>query len=261
MRLLSLSVISLLTRSLAYNSSIRNPLDSIVLPIQINQNLIHTKLFSTVNPSSEQQQMEIDQEYPGTAVQRLRSVHARVKELNEEQLNGEWENVRKSILWAGGLKDLQDAIPGQGYTGHSFNDFNHCDLTTMLGDVQHNENNGQVSGIHRSNQLGPGIKIASIPELGPGGSWSTCMMGCNTQPNPSDVAHLQFKSRIAFKLVWCPPAFETFVLVDDSGNMLAMGTPKGILPDIRERRQNYNLVKNSKYSKEADTIAKMPMKV
>lgn len=56
-------------------------------------------------------------------------------------------------------------------------------------------------GIHRSNQLGPGIQIASLPELGPGGSWSTCMMGCNSDP-PRDVAHLQFQSRIAFKLVW-----------------------------------------------------------
>jgi hypothetical protein len=204
--------------------------------------------------------MDIDVQYPGTAVQRLRSVHARVKELNEEQLNDDWELVRKNILWAGGLKDLQNAVPGQGYTGHSFNDFNHCDLTTMLGDVAHNENLGQVEGIHRSNQLGPGITIASIPDLGPGGSWSTCMMGCNQEP-PRDVAHLQFKSRIAFKLVWCPPAYQTFVLVDDAGALLAMGTPKGTLPDIRERRQNYQLVKNSKYSKEADRIAQMPMKV
>ena len=37
-----------------------------------------------------------------------------------------------------------------------------------VGDVSSNENNGQVSGIHQSNQLGPGIQIASIEELGPG---------------------------------------------------------------------------------------------
>lgn len=34
-----------------------------------------------------------------------------------------------------------------------------------------------------------------------GGSWSTCLIGCNQNP-PQDVAHVQFKSRIAFKLVW-----------------------------------------------------------
>jgi hypothetical protein len=45
---------------------------------------------------------------------------------------------------AGGLRDLPDAAPGRGYTGHSFNDYNHCDLTTMLGAVAHNENRGQV---------------------------------------------------------------------------------------------------------------------
>ena len=256
MRVLSLSLIStLLSRSIAYNNSVRSQLDSITIPA----NIIQTKLYSTVNPSSEQA-MEFDPEYPGTAVKRLRSIHGRVKELKHEQLNDEWENVRKNLLWAGGLKDLQSAIPGQGYTGHSFNDFNHCDLTPMLGEVASNENNGQVTGIHRSNQLGPGIQIASITELGEGGSWSTCMMGCNSEP-PRDVAHLQFKSRIAFKLVWCPPSFDTFVLVDDSGNYLTSGTPKGLLPDIRERRQNYNLVKNSKYSKEADRIANLPLKV
>ena len=50
-------------------------------------------------------------------------------------------------------------MPGQGYTGHSFNDFNHCDLTAMAGDVAHNENEGKVSGIHFSNKLGRGIEV------------------------------------------------------------------------------------------------------
>ena len=130
----------------------------------------------------------------------------------------------------------------------------------MLGEVSRNENNGQVAGIHRSNQLGPGIQIASITELGPGGSWSTCMMGCNTDP-PRDVAHIQFKSRIAFKLVWCPPSFESFVLVDDSGAYLASGTPKGQLPDLLERQQNYKLVEGSKYAVEADRISQLPFKM
>lgn len=45
-----------------------------------------------------------------------------------------------------------------------------------LGEVSSNENNGQVAGIHASNQLGPGIQIASIEELGPGeNNYSTCV--------------------------------------------------------------------------------------
>ena len=45
--------------------------------------------------------MEFDAEYPGTAVQRLHSVHARVKSLTPAQLNGEWSTVRRKLLWAG----------------------------------------------------------------------------------------------------------------------------------------------------------------
>ena len=197
--------------------------------------------------------VERDAEYPGTAVERLRNVQARVKSLTAAQLNTDWPTVRRSLLWAGGLKDLASAIPGQGYTGHSFNDYNHCDLTTMLGEVASNENQGRVAGIHQSNQLGAGIRIASLPELGPGGSWSTCMIGCNKSP-PSDVAHVQFQSRIAFKLVWAPPGFDQFVLVDDAGALLASGRPTGVLPALRERQMNYQVVQGSKYAVEADKL-------
>ena len=72
------------------------------------------------------------------------------------------------VVRAGGLKDLPFARPGEGYTGHSFNDFNHCDLTAMAGEEAHNENKGQVAGIQYSNKLGRGIELASLPELGPG---------------------------------------------------------------------------------------------
>lgn len=196
----------------------------------------------------------IDSQYPGTAVNRLNNIHKRVKSLTKDQLNAEWDSVRRKILWAGGLKDLPTAVPGQGYTGHSFNDFNHCDLTAMRGEVSSNENEGRVTGIHQSNRLGEGIKIASLPELGPGGSWSTCMIGCNSEP-PRDVAHVQFQSRIAFKLVWAPPSFEQFVLVDDDGQLLTVGSPVGRLPDISERSKNYRVVQGSKYALEADKLA------
>lgn len=198
--------------------------------------------------------LPLDSEYPGTAVQRLQNVHERVRGLALEDLSGTWEDVRRRILWAGGLRDLPGAAPGQGYTGHSFNDDNHCDLTTMLGNVAHNEHTGGINAIALGNQLGPGIAVASIPELGPGGSWSTCTNGCHLDP-PQDVAHVQFLSRIAFKLVWCPPEFKSFVLVDDEGQYLKHGTPTGELPPLRLRQSNYRLVQGSKYAREAEGLA------
>lgn len=46
-----------------------------------------------------------DTEYPGTAVQRLNAVHERVKVISADgSLNGRWEEVRRRILWAGGLR-------------------------------------------------------------------------------------------------------------------------------------------------------------
>merc|ERR1711908_88694 len=126
----------------------------------------------------------------------------------------------------------------------------------MLGDVAHNLNeNGsnRVKGIAKGNLLGPGIEVASLPELGQGGSWSTCTNGCHVEP-PQDVAHVQFRSRIAFKLVWAPPAFETFVLVDDAGELLNSGTPTGELPALRQRQQNYALVRGSKYAAAAEKL-------
>lgn len=199
--------------------------------------------------------MTFDKEYPGTAVERMMAVRARVAQLAEEDLNGPWDDVRRKLLWAGGLRDLPDAVPGQGYTGHAFNDYNHVDLTCMAEKVSDNQNDGSVREIAVGNLLGPGIRAASLPELGPGGSWSTCANGSNKDP-PQDVAHVQFRSRIAFKLVWAPnPNFDTFVLVDDDGKELARGTPSGDLPSIRQRQLNYAIVQGGKYAKAAEAIA------
>eukprot|EP00428_Durinskia_dybowskii_P077148 CAMPEP_0170357518 /NCGR_PEP_ID=MMETSP0117_2-20130122/1751_1 /TAXON_ID=400756 /ORGANISM="Durinskia baltica, Strain CSIRO CS-38" /LENGTH=218 /DNA_ID=CAMNT_0010611693 /DNA_START=117 /DNA_END=773 /DNA_ORIENTATION=+ len=195
----------------------------------------------------------VDAEYPGTAVERMLNVQQRVRSLSPAELNGDWNEVRRRLLWAGGLRDLTSAMPGRGYTGHSFNDFNHCDLTTMRDDVVGLDNNGQVEYVAVNNPLGEGIRIASLPELGPGGSWTTCMMGCH-HPTPRDVAHVQFRSRIAFKLVWAPPIFTSFVLVDDSGALLAVGKPTGNLPPQRERVQNYQIVRGSKYATSAEEV-------
>merc|ERR1719163_2654597 len=111
----------------------------------------------------------------------------------------------------------------------------------MLGEVSHNLNeagDNRIQGIAIGNRLGPGIEIASLPELGQGGTWSTCTNGCHLDP-PQDVAHIQFRSRIAWKLVWVPPMYSSFVLVDDDGALLNSGTPTGQLPSAGERAMNY----------------------
>lgn len=195
-------------------------------------------------------QRVFDKLYPGTAVQRMNAARERAKGLSPSVLSASWEDVRRKILWAAGLKDLPNARPGEGYTGHSFNDWNHVDASCMLGDVAFEENEGRVEGMDFNNRLGKGIQIASDPSLGEGGTWSTCMQGCYHDP-PQDVSHIQFKSRIAFKLVWCPPRFQQFVLVDDDGELLTWGEPKGNLPHIRQRQMNYVHVQKSKYGKNA----------
>ena len=62
---------------------------------------------------------------------------------------------------------------------------------------------------------------------------------------------MQFRSRIAFKLVWVPGDWSRFVLVDDDGALLAAGAPSGRLPDIEERKANYAMVAGSKYGSAA----------
>lgn len=199
-----------------------------------------------------------DESYPGTAVARLHAVRERVKSLTAADLNGNWVQVRRKLLWAGGLRDLPNAAPGQGYTGHSFNDYNHVDLTTMNDQVSDNENDGKVKGIAIGNRLGSGIRIASMDEgLGPGGSWSTCAIGCNKDP-PQDVAHIQFRSRVAFKLVWVPNKnFDSFVLVDDEGGLLAKGKLDSLegMPPLQERMLNFRIMQGSKYAVEAEKVA------
>jgi hypothetical protein len=127
----------------------------------------------------------------------------------------------------------------------------------MRDNIADNENDGSIPGIALGNNLGEGIRIASLPELGPGGSWSTCALGCATEPEPTDVAHVQFRARIAFKLVWVPnETMNAFVLVDDDGKLLATGRPSEGLPPLRERQRNYQICAGSKYSKEADKLAR-----
>ena len=192
--------------------------------------------------------------YPGTALTRMENARARASSLTESDLSQDWDQVRGKLLWAAGLRDLRDVAPGAGNTGHCFNDFNHVDATTMALDVSDNENRGQVDGIAFGNRLGPGIRVASDPELGPGGTWCTCAQGGANEP-PADVAHLQFRSKIAWKLVWVPGVandFARFVLVDDEGVELASGVPTGAIPQRREREYNYQMLKGGRYARAAE---------
>ena len=60
------------------------------------------------------------------------------------------------------------------------------------------------------------------------------------------------QARIAFKLVWCPPSFDHFVLVDDEGVLLNTGSAlTGALPPLSERERNYRATRGSKYEKAA----------
>jgi hypothetical protein len=203
----------------------------------------------------------LDDKYPGTATHRLTVILTKVRAIPQATLDGPWERARVALLGAGGLRADQS-------TSHAFNDANHCDLTPMVSIVQESHNaGGEVAGISRNNQLGPYIQAASIvngdfaapPGTDAGGSWSTCMIGANQNP-PHDVAHVQFKSRVAFKLVWCPPAFEKFVLVDDEGNWLRTGTPSGggagggALPDLSFRKGNFEFVAGGKYERVAREV-------
>ena len=60
-------------------------------------------------------------------------------------------------------------------------------------------------------------------------------------------------SRVAFKLVWCPPEFSKFVLVDDEGQLLRTGQPQGG-PHARYRQGNFAIVQGGKYAQAAESV-------
>ena len=187
--------------------------------------------------------------FPGTAVRRRATALDMVANLSQPTLDGEWADVRRSLLSSCGLRDSVAAV-GRGRTTHCFADFNHVDCCTMQADKQANENAGRVAGMHQQNQLGPGIQASSLDEHGGGGSWCTCHIGAGSSP-PRDVCHVQFEAQIAFKLVWCPgrdDAYDRYTIVSDDGELLAQGRPGGDLPPKSERRQNFKVVEGSKYA-------------
>jgi hypothetical protein len=194
--------------------------------------------------------------YPGTATERMMNGRARAAALSARELDGDWSTaVRPALLRAAGLVDLGNVPPGQGNTQHCFNDFNHVDATTMVLAHADNSNRGRVAGMAYDNPLGDGIRAARDETMGEGGSWCTCILGSAQEP-PADVAHVQFQSKVAWKLVWVPGPggddFSRFVLVDDAGVELATGVPSGNVPTKRERRANYQTVAGGRYATAAD---------
>ena len=58
----------------------------------------------------------------------------------------------------------------------------------------------------------------------------------------SKAGPLQFKSKIAFKLIWLPSDFDEFVLVDDDGTILKRGRNLNKeFPPKRERMMNWRV--------------------
>jgi len=169
----------------------------------------------------------------GTATKRLDAARVLARALNGK-LTGDWQEVRKKLLGAAGLKDIPDK------TGHCFTDFNHVSATTMMSSNSHNEHDGAVKGMAVGNQLGPGIESASLHEapFDDNGSWCTCAIGAGKNP-PFDVAHHQFHSKVAFYLVWLNGGKEAR-LATEEGELLACGQPTGELPEEGARKDNWD---------------------
>jgi hypothetical protein len=128
-------VIITLTHSLLYNhmhllsrraSKLNKlPIQSILKTTILSQFLSRTMASSSSDSSNIANAVNrpIDSVYPGTAVVRMNDIRNRVRSLTTADLSNVWEETRRKILWAGGLRDLPNSRPGAGYTGHSFNDY------------------------------------------------------------------------------------------------------------------------------------------
>ena len=56
---------------------------------------------------AEQQHEPVDAEYPGTAVRRMRAAMERARGLTVDELSDTWPEVRRRVLWAAGLRDIE----------------------------------------------------------------------------------------------------------------------------------------------------------
>ena len=107
--------------------------------------------------------------FPGTSLRRMEMIRRRIRALEPHELSREWPEVRRTLLRAAGLRDVSDRRRvGTGYTGHCFQDSNHCDATAMLLERSDDRNTGAL-GVHRAiaigNHLGDGACRRRAPEL------------------------------------------------------------------------------------------------
>ena len=104
----------------------------------------------------------------------------------------------------------------------------------MLMQTADNEHDGSVRGIAVGNQLGEGIRAASFTRRR--ARRTVHMMTYRSAPIKNPAArrrHVQFQSKIAWKLVWVPGElgdFSRFVLVDDAGTSLTPASQPGTSP-------------------------------
>ncbi|CEM02052.1 unnamed protein product [Vitrella brassicaformis CCMP3155] len=162
----------------------------------------------------------------------------------EVSLNGDFSEVRRQLVSACGLKNSYQ-------TGHCFGDYNHVDCCTMQMEYSTELNNNRVAGMHATNPLAHVINPNSIQDSSfadaQGGSWCTCHIGAGN--NKQDVCHIQFQSKIGFKLVWCGADYDLAILVDDDGVLINSGKPTGSLPPLSQRQANYRVVQGSLFDK------------
>ena len=63
---------------------------------------------------------------------------------------------------------------------------------------------------------------------------------CRLDPIAQDVAHVQFRSRIAFKMVWCPPSFSSFNVMLSPPGPLMLPPPSCAAPSLSLDVENFS---------------------
>lgn len=119
MRIPILSKVLIVSNSFASVRSFNFPSLRLTLAFQDRNTVLERMTtsfhFSTQSSSSQEDSdptLPRDPVYPGTSIIRLNNVHTRVSQLTAEDLNADWPEVRRKLLWAGGLRDLPNAVPG-----------------------------------------------------------------------------------------------------------------------------------------------------
>lgn len=167
--------------------------------------------------------------YPNTDTTTLMAITKKIRNWTSVDVQGSWREVRNKLM------DISGLSTSCGHTSHCFNDWNHVDLLCVDESKYHLTNQeSQVLGIDHVNSLEDVIRHCTSQGQR---VWTTCMMGCSREEEPQDVAHQQFKCKIAFKLVWLPgleEKYDRFCLLDEEGDVLIVS---GVI-DFPEEQQH-----------------------